>query len=180
MPRKFFTISNHWVKFRLSLGFDVRSFSDFLLISKSALAEVEKGERSLPAKALKYVDDLEKVFQKNNIIRDIKQEFVSVEIEKLNLYKQKEAKKITGKIIKLEFRLADMVEKYDTAISIIQNLSKVEAQTTGDLGKHHQNMLDRSAYFQHRKLSKIDATEQLKLSKKISALQMELELCTIK
>ncbi len=165
-------MANYISQLRQSLDCDLRSFADYLYISKSTLNDAELGKFPLPAKAKVILADLEKNLNKKKLIRDVRAEFESEDSARLDDFINGRQKDMNVKLLPLENRLAKMEALYSRGLAVLEKLSTIEITSTDAVGRRHKRWLESLISLQKEKLQRVGLVRQYELKLRIERLKM--------
>ncbi len=154
---------------------DLRTFANFLMISKTALREVIAGSLKMPEKSRTYCEQLHEQLQSKEVRSGVLEDYLASEENELEDFKKEQASLLADKLLLLEMKLAEMETKYNSSLAILQNLSYIKITATGKIGtmqKHwHEVLVDKQLSI----LEKVGLVKQEELRRKIAGVRAGME-----
>ena len=157
---------------RQSIDNDLRSFANYLYLTKSTLQRVEKGILKLPEKPKKLISALEEQLKRKKTVRDLRLEFEKSEKQNLASLIKNNQKDVMVKILPLENRLQKMEAEYQLRLEILERLSLLEFSGTDQVSRRHKRWLESAISLQQEKLTRVGLVNQYKLRAKIEGLKL--------
>ncbi len=163
---------------REKLGLNQEQMAQWLGISRSHLANYERGQRSLPAHALLQLGKLEimmKDLQKRNPPKT-KQPVDAGKAQRHKAAKQKfqlYAKKYLLQVREMGHKLKAIKQRHEQAQQLASIINKLTAETPNEKKNNKQVLwLQMQQYFVANKLKKCDEVAQMKMQAKMEIFEM--------